>query len=151
MWIPTQLLGWGTHIQEWIEVTRDNAKGKTIHDGTQNSRSSRLHRGRYGTQVSQVEQVPPGMRVHRLPASRYAIFTARCELPAAVIAAYPYINDEWLPTSGSAHAGTATLEWYDDRRRRGTEAEVDIYLPIIIKPGPIPLHPAMPDEVATGA
>ena len=92
------------------------------------------HGGRFsyiiGAEVTSIENTPEDMIWRKIPASKYAIFTARGKMPASIQETFRYIYQEWLPKSGYQRANSADFELYDERCHDLENAEVDIYVPI---------------------
>lgn len=72
----------------------------------------------------------PGQTRLVLPAARYMRATAHGELSQVVHETFCWVHREWLPTSGLEAAGGPELEWYDHRAHSGSDAEVDILVPV---------------------
>ena len=92
------------------------------------------HGGRFsyiiGAEVTSTENTPEDMVWRMIPASKYAIFTARGNMPGSIQETFRYIYQEWLPNSGYQRANSADFELYDERCRDSENAEVDVYVPI---------------------
>lgn len=83
-----------------------------------------------GAEVTNTENIPQGMVSKTIPSARYAVFTAKGEIPDSIQDTFRYIYREWLPNSSYQRAESAEFELYDDRSRGGEHAEADIYIPI---------------------
>lgn len=84
-----------------------------------------------GTEVSNIDYVPEGMSVKVVPASKYAVFTAKGIMPEAIQQTWKDIYGKWFPASGYERTDGPDFEWYDTRSQVNDEnAEVDIYIPI---------------------
>jgi AraC family transcriptional regulator len=62
-------------------------------------------------------EVPPGvthldLESYQVPASQWAVFECRGEIPGAIVAAEMFAFMEWLPTSGHVHALAPEMEVY---------------------------------------
>jgi AraC family transcriptional regulator len=78
--------------------------------------------------VSSAENVPDGMQVWQVPASRYAIFP--CDLET-VGEAYKYAFDVWLPGSGYEYTQEPDFEYYDESFDSQVEgSQFYIYVPV---------------------
>lgn len=84
-----------------------------------------------GAEVTNTEEIPAGMVAKVIPAAQYAIFTAVGRIPDSIQKTVKYIYKEWLPQSAYQRRNSADFELYDERCRKGENAEVDIYIPII--------------------
>lgn len=81
--------------------------------------------------VSKVENVPHGMIVQKIPASKYAVFTHKgplSDLPQTI----RYIWGTWVPRNSELHKKDAPdFELYDERFNPETlDGEFDIYIPV---------------------
>ena len=85
-----------------------------------------------GAEVTNTENVPEGMVSKLIPAAQYAVFTAIGKIPDSIQNTVKYIYKEWLPNSEYQRANSADFELYDERCQKGMNAEVDIYIPIVI-------------------
>lgn len=81
--------------------------------------------------VTKVEDVPAGMIVQKIPASKYAVFTHKGPL-SALPQTIQYIMGTWVPQNSELHKkGAPNLELYDHRFNPETlDGEIDIYIPI---------------------
>ena len=84
-----------------------------------------------GSEVTSTENTPENMVCRKIPAGKYAIFTARGKMPGSIQETFKYIYQEWLPNSGYQHANSADFELYDKRCHDAENPEVDIYVPIV--------------------
>ncbi len=76
-----------------------------------------------GSTVTNVDKVPKGLSVVKIPAQKYAVFHARGPMPDAVLGIWMLI---W--GSGMPRTYTADFEVYDSRFTNKTNPEVDIYV-----------------------
>jgi AraC family transcriptional regulator len=53
-----------------------------------------------------------GLEPYRVPASRWAIFECRGEVPNSIVSAEMYAFLQWLPSSGFEHANAPEMEVY---------------------------------------
>lgn len=90
-----------------------------------------------GYEVDTFEGLPEGLVTYTVPEATYAVFTtpkcAEADFPASIQSTWASIYQNWFPTSGYEHDGKPEMEWYDDRCRKDTDLEMDIYLPIMKK------------------
>ena len=84
-----------------------------------------------GSEVTSTENTPNNMVCRTIPASKYAVFTARGKIPGSIQDTFKYIYQEWLPNSNLQRANSAEFELYDERCEDAENAEVDIYIPIV--------------------
>jgi len=86
-------------------------------------------RGEYafliGCGVTRAPTVPEGMEVRQVPAQTYAHFTAKGEMPQALLEIWSYI---WL--SDLPRAYTFDFEVYDQRFNRPDNRELDVYVAV---------------------
>ena len=83
-----------------------------------------------GFEVSQVDDLPPGMMSMAVPAQKYAVFP--CKL-SEIGATYRYITEEWQPRTGHEHAEAPDFEYYDEEPEPNAppqEMKLAIYWPI---------------------
>ena len=86
-----------------------------------------------GAEVTTTENTPDDMVSRMIPAARYAVFTARGQLPDSIQDVTRYIYNEWLPNSEFQRANLADFELYDERMDDDENAAVDIYVPIVAR------------------
>ena len=84
-----------------------------------------------GAEVTHIDIVPQGMVYRTIPSSTYAMFTAKGQIPVSIQQTSRYIYQQWLPNSAYRRTTTAEYELYDERCKRGENAEVDIYIPVV--------------------
>lgn len=85
-----------------------------------------------GIQVSTFENSTDDMYCETIPESKYAIFTAKGEMPESIQSTVKYAYGEWFPNSQYEFAGTPDFELYDEHRMQNPKStECDIYIPII--------------------
>jgi AraC family transcriptional regulator len=89
-----------------------------------------------GVEAEHFEHVPADLVCREFPGATYAVFTtpkAKLEdFSPTIQATWRSIFEEWFPHSVYEHAGTAEIEWYDERSdpsRDGTQ-QMDIYIPV---------------------
>ena len=91
-------------------------------------------------EVTRLDNVPEGMRAHRIAPHAYAVFTHKVtspDIPSDIRKTPRYIWATWLPQSGYEHAAAPELELYDERFDPMTPAgEFDIYIPVIKNQAP---------------
>jgi len=78
-----------------------------------------------GCGVTRAVTVPEGMKVRKIPAQTYAVFTAKGRMPDAVTAVWAEV---WL--SGLPRQYTYDFEVYDKRFAHPTAKEVDICIAV---------------------
>lgn len=89
-----------------------------------------------GADVGPDVEAPEGLGRFDVPATTYAVFTARGrfvdgEYSKAIQAMWKYAYGEWLPENTDwVRAEGDDFELYDDRRMNDSEAECDIYIPV---------------------
>lgn len=83
-----------------------------------------------GVEVHELEQIPEGMECKVIPASKYAVFTAKGLMPNSVQQAWQYIYQTWFPESGYERGETPDFELYDERCTQDETCEVEIWIPI---------------------
>jgi AraC family transcriptional regulator len=94
-----------------------------------------------GMETESFDNAPDDLVCREFPEAEYAVFTTpkatRAEFVPTIQATWKAIFEEWFPRSGYEHAGTAEIEWYDDRSgpNAGDEQQIDIYIPIRRKGG----------------
>jgi len=82
-----------------------------------------------GVKVSSLDEIPPGMKGKRIPATKYAkISTSMGKLPAVVIKKWQNIWADDLLKKKRAY--TADFEVYDSRSFEAKQTEVSMYLAI---------------------
>lgn len=86
-----------------------------------------------GAEVSGSDNLPDDMVAKTIPAGRYAVFTARGEMPDAIQQTTRTIYGEWLPNSPYRHAGLADYELYDERFDDPENPEINIYVSVVDK------------------
>ena len=76
--------------------------------------------------------VPEGLELYTFPESRWAVFTARGPIPAALQALNTAVWQEWYPNEGQKFQpnGSATLEVYSDGDPQSPDYESGIWVPI---------------------
>ena len=84
-----------------------------------------------GAEVISTENTPEDMVCRKIPAGKYAVFTACGVMPGSIQETFKYIYQEWLPNSEYQRANSADFELYDERCRSAENPEVDIYVPIV--------------------
>ncbi|MBN1503155.1 AraC family transcriptional regulator [Candidatus Woesearchaeota archaeon] len=83
-----------------------------------------------GVEVESFKDIPKGMIIKTIPASKYAIFTHK-GIVDQIGKSWNYIFSEWLPKSGiELNKNGLYFEYYDRRYREGASSETDIYIPI---------------------
>lgn len=83
-----------------------------------------------GVEVTQVNRIPTGMTVHRIPARKYAVFTHRGRL-MELQKTYDYIYKTWLPGSGMDFLPAEHFEYHGPNFTGDTpESETQVYIPI---------------------
>ena len=85
-----------------------------------------------GSEVTNSDNVPADMVSKEIPDANYAVFTARGKIPESIQSTTKSIYQEWLPNSKYQHANSPEFELYDERSNDMMNAEVDIYVPIVI-------------------
>lgn len=84
-----------------------------------------------GYEVSTFDNAEKEMHCETIPELKYAIFTAKGEMPESIQSTTKYIYGKWFPDSGFEFAGNADFELYDESRMQNPKsAECDIYIPI---------------------
>ncbi len=80
-----------------------------------------------GCKVKDFSSIPEGMVSKTIPASRYAVFTAKGKMPGKLVETWQYI---W--SSGIKRAYTGDFDLHTDRANRANlpEPEVDVYVAI---------------------
>ena len=82
-------------------------------------------------EIPESATVPEGLLVKDIPSQRYAVFTAKGQVPQSVWETLDYIYGEWFPHSGHERFDGPDIEWYDERYNPATgSGEVDLYIPI---------------------
>ncbi len=81
-------------------------------------------------EVPSLDEIPAGLTGKVIPASRYAVFTAKGKIPDKIQEIQRYIYGEWLAKSGYERAETEDFELYEERRINLKKPEVDIYIPV---------------------
>lgn len=66
-----------------------------------------------------------------IPASTWAVFQVKGEMPKAIQQTWKQIFSEWFPTSGYRHAGTAELEVYPEDGSNRSDFYSEIWIPVI--------------------
>ena len=84
-----------------------------------------------GAEVISTENTPSDMVCRTIPAAKYAVFTARGNMPDSIQDVTRYIYQKWLPNSEFQRGNSADFELYDQRFDDEQNAEVDIYVPIV--------------------
>ena len=84
-----------------------------------------------GAEVTSTENTPDDMVCITIPSAKYAVFTARGQMPDSIQDVTKYIYQKWLPNSEFHRANSSDFELYDERFEDEENAEVDIYLPIV--------------------
>ena len=80
-----------------------------------------------------VTEIPEGTSHREIPAAKYAVVTARGEMPFALIEAHEYLRENWLPNSGYVRATTPSFEVYGEMAWDNENPEIDVYIPINVK------------------
>lgn len=84
-----------------------------------------------GTEVNDFETIPKGMKARTIPASKYAVFTAKGPMPDAIQQTWKDIYSRWFPETGYERTDGPDFEYYDERSEVNDEScEVDIYIPV---------------------
>ncbi len=84
-----------------------------------------------GSEVTNTENALDDMVSRTIPAAKYAVFTARGNMPDSIQEVTKYIYQKWLPSSEYQRANSADFEVYDERFDDKENPEVDIYVPIV--------------------
>jgi len=79
------------------------------------------------------EQVPEGLTVIDIPASRWAVFTAVGPLPGSIQSLFGRIFQEWFPATGYEHADAPELEVYLPGDTRSADYRCEVWIPIVKK------------------
>ncbi len=76
--------------------------------------------------------VPEGLELYTFPEGKWAIFTGRGPIPAAIQNLNMKVWQEWFPNEGQKyHAnGNVTLEWYSDGDMQSQDYESGIWVPV---------------------
>lgn len=82
------------------------------------------------SQVESLDSIPDGMFGKTLPATSYAVFTAKGPLPEKLINTWRYIYANWFPNSDYERNKSDDFERYDERSHDPENPSVDIYIPI---------------------
>lgn len=84
-------------------------------------------------EVSNFDYVPEGMAAKTIPASKYAVFTAKADskenMSDSIQDAWKDIYGKWFPVSGYERTDGPDFELYDERCM-WDKPETDIYIPI---------------------
>lgn len=84
-----------------------------------------------GFEVSTSKRATEKMHIETIPEAKYAVFTAKGQMPESIQSAVKYAYGEWLPKSGYELTSTADFELYDEARMVNPKStECDIYIPI---------------------
>lgn len=84
-----------------------------------------------GFQVSSFENAESSMHCETIPEAKYAVFTAKGEMPGSIQSTVKYAYGEWFPKSSHEFANTPDFELYDENRMKNPKAaECDIFIPI---------------------
>lgn len=78
------------------------------------------------SEVSSLDDIPAGMVGITIPAAKYLVFTAKGEMPDALIETWGYIWKYFSKPSNYKRAYTADFELYEKTKN----SEVDIYIAI---------------------
>ena len=78
-----------------------------------------------GCRVSDTSDIPEGMTSKKIPASKFAVFTAKGKMPSCIVETWQKI---W--NSGIERAYTGDYEVYDERSANPADSEVDIYIAV---------------------
>ena len=78
--------------------------------------------------------LPAGLEQHSIPASQWAIFAARGQMPDALVEAEMFAFMQWLPSSGYVHAPAPEMEVYLPTSQTESGAVTcEFWLPIMLK------------------
>ena len=83
-----------------------------------------------GTEVTNLDNIPKGMKGRTIPAAKYAVFTAKGQPPKAVQDTWKYIYQAWFLESEYERADGPDFEYYGEKYDDLEKAECDIYIPI---------------------
>jgi len=89
-----------------------------------------------GMEVDSFDGIPSDLVCREFPGANFAVFTTPKVQPQhfsnSIQETWRVVFNEWFPTSGYEHAGTAEIEWYDERSNPGIDGtpQMDIYIPV---------------------
>lgn len=89
-------------------------------------------------EVSSLDDLPDGMKAHRIAPQSYAVITHKMtspDIPNDLRKTLDYIWHSWLPQSGYEHAASPELEIYDHRFDPvNLTGEFDYCVPVVRRP-----------------
>lgn len=68
-----------------------------------------------------------------IPASTWAVFKSVGPVPAAIQKVWERIFQEWFPSTGFEHAGTAEFELYPDGNANAEDYVCEVWIPVVKK------------------
>ncbi|MCD1260148.1 AraC family transcriptional regulator [Paenibacillus athensensis] len=74
-----------------------------------------------------------GYETRQVPASTWAVFTARGALPHSIQDLMPRIFQEWFPATGYEHSGAPEMEVYPQGDTTAEDYECEIWIPVVKK------------------
>jgi AraC family transcriptional regulator len=80
-------------------------------------------------EVSQVGELPAGLVAGSIPEGLYAVFTVDGSLNA-IVDAYAFINETWMPGSGYREARCGATEVYDHRFAPSGDCQFEIWVSV---------------------
>ena len=83
-----------------------------------------------GAEVIGSDALPEGTTTKTISAAKYAVVTAKGEMPFSLMEAHEYLRETWLPASGFSRASTPSFEVYSEKAWETEQAEIDIFIPL---------------------
>jgi predicted transcriptional regulator YdeE len=118
---------WATFYREKVSEKIPNKESEDVYSIYTDYESD--YKGKYtsiiGHRVSSIVSIPEGMVVREFNGGNYLKFTAKGEMPKAVIEIWQEI---WNQDNTLNRQYTTDFEIYSEKSQRGAESEVEIYI-----------------------